>query len=235
MDQKTRQSDWAALHAALRLPPVIALHKLDWQGVDAPPFAAERLPDSLRDAAPGRQGQYRAGRHCARHALARAGAGNDAPPMGSDGLPVWPKDWIGSISHTRGKAVALASATSHAVALGVDVECWQRPDRAAEIASSVARPQDIEAVSARARLSMASSVTLLFSAKESLYKALYPTVRRFFDFDAARLAACGSDYIDLALACDWHARWPRGTEFRLTFATGSTWVVTALHLPVNRH
>lgn len=231
MNHDMCDSGWTGLHAALRLPDTVSLQGLAWHGDDAPCCAAEPLPGPLLTAAPRRQTQFRAGRHCARLALARAGAGAHAPAMGSDGLPVWPDGWVGSISHTMGKAVALVAPASEVAAVGVDVELWLSADRAAEIADSVALPADIVALAAGTGRSGADAVTLLFSAKESLYKTLYPMVRRFQNFDAARLTACGPDYVDLALTCDWHAQWPAGTVFRLTFATGPTWVVTSLCVP----
>lgn len=231
MNDDMCDSGWAGLHAALSLPDAVLLQGLCWHGDDAPCCAAEPLPGALLQAAPRRQTQFRAGRHCARLALARAGAGVHAPAMGGDGLPVWPDGWVGSISHTMGKAVALVAPASEVAAVGVDVELWLPAERAAEIADAVALPADITALAAGTGRSGADAVTLLFSAKESLYKTLYPTVRRFHDFDAACLAACGSDYLDLALTCDWHAQWPAGTVFRLAFATGPTWVITSLCVP----
>lgn len=235
MNDDMCDSGWAGLHAALRLPDAVSLQGLAWHGDHAPCCAAEPLPGPLLQAALRRQTQFRAGRYCARLALARAGAGADtsadAPAMGNDGLPVWPDGWVGSISHTMGKAVALVAPASEVASVGVDVELWLSADRAAEIADSVALPADIAALAAGTGRSGADAVTLLFSAKEALYKTLYPTVRRFHDFDAARLAACGPDHVDLALTCDWHAQWPAGTVFRLTFATGQTWVTTSLCVP----
>jgi enterobactin synthetase component D len=63
-----------------------------------------------------------------------------------------------------------------------------------------ATPRDLDAIlhrtvdaSERALIATADDValaaTLCFSAKEALFKALFPTVKRFFGFDCARLVA----------------------------------------------
>ncbi|MWL87195.1 4'-phosphopantetheinyl transferase [Cupriavidus sp. SW-Y-13] len=223
--------DSETLRAGLGLPATVSMHAVTWRSDDASAFANEPLPASLAAASPRRRTQFRAGRHCARHALVHAGAGAVTPARDDEGLPVWPVGWIGSISHTTDRAVALAAAVAQVGelgAVGIDVEQWLAPDRAEEIAAMVALPEDIAALAAGLGRTRADAVTLLFSAKESLYKALFPTVRRFFDFEAARLAGCAPGVLELALTCDWHARWPVGTLFEVRFAATPEAVVTAV-------
>ncbi|RZT42258.1 4'-phosphopantetheinyl transferase family protein [Cupriavidus agavae] len=233
MSDEASRFDTEALRAALGLPQAVWLHAVAWRAGGAEPFAGEPLPVDLYGASPRRQAQFRAGRYCARHALAQAVAGLMAPARGPDGLPVWPDGWTGSISHTSDRAVAVAArqdGSGAMFALGVDVEQWLAPDRADEIADMVALPDDIAVLAASLCRPRADAVTLLFSAKESLYKALYPTVCRFFDFSAARLAGSAPGTLSLALTCDWHERWPAGTVFEVQYALTPDEVVTAVCL-----
>ncbi|TSP11286.1 4'-phosphopantetheinyl transferase superfamily protein [Cupriavidus campinensis] len=219
------------LHLSLGLPASVTLCQLAWTGVAAPDAASERIPDVLLTATPRRQGHFRAGRYCARVALVRAGAAEHVVTMGEDRLPVWPDGWIGSISHADGMAVALAARASTTAGLGVDAEQWLTSARAADIAHLVATPQEIDLLAARAGTSIEAAVTVLFSAKEALYKALYPTVRQFFDFTAATLTDASAGHLTLTLTRHWHPRWPAGSEVGVAWAATSGHVVTVAHLP----
>jgi enterobactin synthetase component D len=47
------------------------------------------------------------------------------------------------------------------------------------------------------------ATTLIFSAKESLFKALYPTVKSYFGFEHARVHDIGEGYVSLKLNSDF--------------------------------
>lgn len=231
------------LAIALGLPPGAALCRC------VPPASPEEaasvldggpLPAHLASAAPRRRTQFLAGRHCARRAVAAAAAATGTGTgtglervtvgIGEDDLPAWPGGWTGSISHTDGMAVAVAAPTTLCAALGIDVEQWIEPPRAARLVDAIALPEDVARVAAVAALTPAAALTLLFSAKEALYKTLYPEVRRYFGFDAARLHACGQGWLELALARDWDPRWRAGTVLRVGVASDDAHVYCALHL-----
>lgn len=236
--QKVIQSNHT-LAVALGLPSGAALSRC------VPPASPEEaarvlrggpLPAHLASAAPRRRTQFLAGRHCASQALtAGAAAAGVATPevivgTGEDDLPAWPAGWTGSISHTDGMAVAVVAPTTLCAALGIDVEPWIEPARAARLADAIALPEDVARVAAVAALTPAAALTLLFSAKEALYKALYPEVRHYFGFDAARLHACGQGWLELVLTRHWHPRWPAGTVLRLGVASDHIHVYCALCL-----
>jgi 4'-phosphopantetheinyl transferase EntD len=69
-----------------------------------------------------RQREFALGRACARRALAALGQGEMMIARKGDGAPLWPRDVVGSISHTDGYAVALAAPVGRFRGLGVDVE-----------------------------------------------------------------------------------------------------------------
>ncbi|MEY1662841.1 4'-phosphopantetheinyl transferase family protein [Isoalcanivorax beigongshangi] len=142
------------------------------------------LPATLDKAVLKRRVEYLAGRYAARAALASAGLPAQVPGSGSGGEPLWPAGVCGSISHGAGQAVARVTRAP-VRGLGVDREAWLTPLRAARVVSAVAQPAE-RALRPRA-LSEAEFVTRLFSAKETLFKALYPSVRRYLGFATSTL------------------------------------------------
>ena len=224
-------ASWPRLAAALGLPPTVALDGMRWTGDDLPGVAMESagpLPAALAAASARRRSQYLAGRHCARRALRQAGAADQPVGRGDDGLPVVPPGWHLSISHAEGMALALAARTRDVAMLGVDIERWLTDATAAEVGPMVASPADVATLRATTGLDAAQAVTLLFSAKESLYKALYPTVRQFVDFDGACLASAAPGTLTLRLARDWHPAWLAGACTAVGWAGQADGVVTAV-------
>lgn len=193
-------------------------------GTDLP----DDLPPDIRKTAPRRQRTFAAGRAAGRRALQMAGFTGQAPmPPADDQLPEWPLGWHGSISHTDDIAAALVAPTGPqgALLLGLDIERIVSPEIAAEIAPGVMP----EAPIGRSGLPAGEEVTRAFSAKEALYKALYPQTRAFRDFDAARVVWQGSGRnISLTLTEDWGPDFPDGMIFYLHQQVAAGHVVTIL-------
>ncbi|MBV0891413.1 4'-phosphopantetheinyl transferase superfamily protein [Paracoccus sp. Z118] len=173
--------------SALRIVPVTA--------------AAGPVPETLRSAAPRRRNTFAAGRRAAAEALAAAGSAGAEVGIGPDGLPLWPEGWMGSITHTDDIAAALVMRAAPGAVLGLDLEAMMTPDLARDIAPEI-MPEGLSGV-----MPPELEVTRAFSAKEALYKALYPATRQFRDFHAAVIGWDGSR---LTLAEDWGADWPAG-------------------------
>jgi 4'-phosphopantetheinyl transferase EntD len=149
-----------------------------------PGAAGLSLPPALECAVPKRKIQYLAGRFCAREAIATIPLtfNGGILPQDSDGCPVWPHGLIGSISHTDAYATAAVARIGEATGLGVDVEPVMSPAAADEVARLVASEDEALRAAEAASLDRPQSLTLLFSAKECLFKALYPLTRRHFDY-----------------------------------------------------
>lgn len=215
-----------SLRDALGLPDSMTLHGLQFDADEV--FAEEAnfpLPDRVRRASPKRRREFLAGRLCASAALAQAGyAGPSWLAQGADALPVWPDGWSGSISHSASAALAAVCPDAAGFSVGVDVERIVLYDDVAGIASMVARPGELAVLST---LPATHAVILLLSAKESLYKALYPSLRTFRDFTAARLVEAGDGHLVLRLEEDWGTGWPAGRRVRVRHARRRDHVVTA--------
>jgi len=148
-----------------------------------PRLAALALPADLAGAVAKRKVEFLAGRICAGEAIARlAGTAPASPlPRDADGCPVWPAGLVGSISHAAGFATAAVASRADAGGIGVDVEPVMTPGAAAEVEGLVASGEELR-IARSAGLDPLAALTLAFSAKESLYKALYPARRRRFDY-----------------------------------------------------
>ncbi len=218
-------------------PPSVTVHAL---ALDPPAesqlaaFADISLPPELATAVIKRRVEYLAGRHCARAALrAHAPALAEAPiARGPDRAPAWPAGVVGSITHTAGYAAAAVAHTHALRGLGLDLERWVRPTAPANLGAHLARPGELAQLVAESGWSEVEALTLLFSAKESLYKCLYPEVRRYFGFHDATIAT-----LDTA-ACQFVARLdetltpalPAGTTLVGRFVRFEDAVATALVL-----
>jgi 4'-phosphopantetheinyl transferase EntD len=131
-----------------------------------------------------RRREFITGRHCARTALARLGVPPGPILRGDRGAPQWPSGTIGSITHCSGyRAAAVATSTS-GITIGIDAEPHgPLPDGVLE---TVASPEEIAALDRlRNGNPQVSWDRILFSAKESVYKAWFPLTGRWLDFTEA--------------------------------------------------
>ncbi|MFJ8850003.1 4'-phosphopantetheinyl transferase [Streptomyces sp. NPDC102437] len=134
-----------------------------------------------------RRREFITARWCARRAL--AGLGQPATPIlpGRHGMPGWPAEVVGSITHCAGFRAAAAARTSEVLALGIDAEPNAPvPERFLE---QIALPGELRHV--RDLLRVAPEVRwdrLLFSAKEAVYKTWYPWTGQRLRFEDAALS-----------------------------------------------
>lgn len=160
--------------------------KFLYSNVDKPDFIQHQIsyPSCLDTAVSKRKAEYLAGRLCAKKLLKclKISTSSTQLPPREDRLPDWPEGLLGSISHTHACAVVGVAQRAQYGNLGLDVEFIMENDVAKSIVSQIATPQELSLLTEH--LSFSVQVTLIFSIKESIYKALYPEVNRFFDFDA---------------------------------------------------
>jgi enterobactin synthetase component D len=175
------------------LPSFVAQH---WLAVPAATAHPERLfpdiplPTSLARAVPKRRLEFLSGRRCAVLAMRRCRPETPAAPpaIGRHREPCWPPGLVGSITHTDRLAWAAVARADQADGLGIDCEPVVAAETAREIQSSIAAPHELEALCA-AGLPSTEGLTLAFSAKEALFKCLYPIARCYFEYRDAEIAA----------------------------------------------
>ncbi|EKO3512202.1 4'-phosphopantetheinyl transferase superfamily protein [Vibrio fluvialis] len=142
------------------------------------------LSEDLQRAVAKRQAEFLAGRVAACDALQAAGVTPQMLAVGEHRAPRWPQGVVGSISHNENLALAVAQRVDSdvdALLLGVDVESRIDERSLPAIQSTIATAQEA-AILERVSLNVAQCVTTLFSAKESLFKALYSRVGQYLDF-----------------------------------------------------
>ncbi len=81
----------------------------------------------------------------------------------------------------RFASVAVARR-SDASGIGLDTERIMTEQLAREILGQIAAPDEVAELERATGWSRAVVLTLVFSAKETIFKCLYPQVRRYFDF-----------------------------------------------------
>jgi 4'-phosphopantetheinyl transferase EntD len=136
------------------------------------------LPAELALAAPFaevRRREFLATRHLARAALAELGHVGALVGIGPRRAPVWPPGVVGSITHCAGyRAVAVARADD-LLAVGIDAE------PAVPLEEGVADQVLLPAEAVRLRDPVEG--TVVFSAKESVYKAWHPLTGGWLGFE----------------------------------------------------
>jgi enterobactin synthetase component D len=184
----------------------------DFQRSAVPP------PASIQRSVAKRQAEFLAGRVCARAALLQLDQLDCVPAIGEDRAPVWPGHISGSITHSTGHAAAIVAHKAQWRGLGMDLENVLTLERAERLAGEILTADELQRMAALPREQIALLVTLTFSVKESLFKALYPIVQKRFYFEHAEvLEWSAAGYVRLRLLTDLSAQWCHGTELEGQF------------------
>lgn len=139
-------------------------------------------PDYLLNAVPKRLNEFYVGRILAHAILQQHFDCSDSITSMSERLPIWPKGFKGSISHSNNKLVVAVSA--QADYLGIDIEHIVDESFAKDSAALILTQseQALWQTGQIQGLSFCEYLALIFSLKESLYKAVYPVVQSYIDF-----------------------------------------------------
>lgn len=130
-----------------------------------------------------RRREFTHGRCCARLALANLGFDDCPVPVGDDRAPQWPDRVVGSISHCGDTAAAAAAHIEDVISLGIDLERNEELDAA--LMPMICRSEELARMNGDGLGRLLG--TLIFSAKESLFKCIWPEVRRFVDFQEVEI------------------------------------------------
>ncbi|SDL50294.1 enterobactin synthetase component D [Pseudomonas libanensis] len=194
-----------------RFDPAL-LNPLDFQRSAVPP------PASIQRSVAKRQAEFLAGRLCAREALQRLDNLNCIPAIGEDRAPVWPGHISGSITHSTGHAAAIVGHKTQWRGLGMDLENLLALERAERLAGEILTADELQRMAALPREQHGLLVTLTFSVKESLFKALYPIVQKRFYFEHAEILEWSqAGHVRLRLLTDLSSEWCCGKELEGQF------------------
>ncbi|MFJ8629078.1 4'-phosphopantetheinyl transferase [Kitasatospora sp. NPDC093550] len=142
----------------------------------------------IRDRSPRRRRQFATARTLARQALAELGH----PPLplfpllpGPGGAPQWPSGTAGSITHTHGYTACAVTGTGRHVSIGIDAEPVRPlPRGVLELVGSEEERRRLAALP----VDGTPWDTVLFSAKEAVYKAVHPLTRTWTPLAAISVA-----------------------------------------------
>lgn len=139
-----------------------------------------------------RQREYAGARRCAREVMGRLGVAPVGIVKDEKGAPQWPRGIVGSMTHTEGYRAAALGFSMRVRSVGIDAE-QHAPLPSDGVLQTVSLPAE------RGWLAAAGTGggdvgeggvhwdRLLFSAKESTYKAWYPLTRRWLGFEDAHI------------------------------------------------
>ena len=144
------------------------------------------FPENIKISISKRKAHYFAGRFLSKIILSKMGIIDFNLLSGTGNEPLWPKNIIGSLSHTENHAICAITLPIETTVIGIDIQEYISKVTANEIWSSIITSSEKEFLS-MIKIDFPILLTLVFSAKESLLKALYPSVKYFFDFDSAKI------------------------------------------------
>jgi enterobactin synthetase component D len=135
-----------------------------------------------------RKAEYLAGRIAAKYALDNAGYSSHEVTSGAYRQPLWPKGLIGSISHSDRQAIAAVMPVNHVLyqGIGIDIEAVMAPALADDVKQQILSAEELATVS-QIGVSFELALTIVFSAKESLFKAVFNDIQSYMEFSDASL------------------------------------------------
>ncbi|TMP36464.1 4'-phosphopantetheinyl transferase family protein [Pseudoalteromonas rubra] len=186
---------------------------------------AQPLPAKLSRAVAKRKAEYLAGRYCASQALKALGLPHTIIASAESRAPIWPAGIQGTITHTRELAMAMVCDDPAILGLGIDLERKMSLKQEQELQTQILAKAEQPAFERLGQVH-ACPLTLIFSAKESIYKALYPVVQRFFGFEAACLVEHSDNQLCFTLTETLHETLPQGTRISVYFQCNDELVLT---------
>lgn len=190
-------------------PPIAAVERYDDDlPVDLFPEEAALLANAVQK----RRVEFATARWCAREAMKRLGVAPAPILPGPKREPRWPDGVVGSLTHCAGFRAAALALTSDFRTIGIDAEPHGPAPEG--VLQAIALPVEIARMPGlKADDPKICWDRLLFSAKESTYKAWYPVTQRWLGFEDAdiTLDADGTFYSRILLpdtpVAGFHGRW----------------------------
>ena len=134
-----------------------------------------------------RKEHYRSGRICAGEVLSKLGTiGQPVLRDPQTREPLWPEGISGAITHSGKWAAAAAGKTSDVSGIGIDLEDLERQVDS-RISRHVCIPEEQKWLQEWGEDFLEQNLKIIFSAKESIYKAFFPYTRTYLHFHDARI------------------------------------------------
>ena len=134
-----------------------------------------------------RKEHYRSGRICAGEVLSKLGTlGQPVLRDPQTREPLWPEGISGAITHSGKWAAAAAGKTSDVSGIGIDLEDLERQIDS-RISRHVCIPEEQKWLQECGEDFLEQNLKIIFSAKESIFKAFFPYTRTYLHFHDARI------------------------------------------------
>ena len=134
-----------------------------------------------------RKEHYRSGRICAGEVLSKLGTlGQPVLRDPQTREPLWPEGISGAITHSGKWAAAAAGKTSDVLGIGIDLEDLERQVDS-RISRHVCIPEEQKWLQECGEDFLEQNLKIIFSAKESIFKAFFPYTRTYLHFHDARI------------------------------------------------
>ena len=134
-----------------------------------------------------RKEHYRSGRICAGEVLSKLGTlGQPVLREPQTREPLWPEGISGAITHSGKWAAAAAGKTSDVSGIGIDLEDLERQVDS-RISRHVCIPEEQKWLQECGEECLEQNLKIIFSAKESIFKAFFPYTRTYLHFHDARI------------------------------------------------
>jgi len=147
-----------------------------------------QFPASLKNSVVKRKSEFFSGRYACKKTLEHMDITDHNVGIGKHRNPIWPNGIKGSITHTNTSALCAASDEVEVESIGIDREHWLSQKSADNLKLHIIS-QSEESYLMGLGLSLNRLLTIIFSAKESVFKALYPFVEHYFDFHATSIVS----------------------------------------------
>ncbi len=179
-----------------------------------------------------RKDEFLLGRAASYHALKKVGFSSPPPVLkGKNREPIWPTEYVGTITHSNGVAAAAVCSEKYAAGIGIDIETVGK-----NVSTGVFRLTCTEKELALVNADTSKNQTMfkrIFSAKEAGFKAFYPHAKEYIDYREAELAwhaetSCFEGILLKAAGKDY----PVGSPFTVGSRLISGFVFSYVLLPV---
>lgn len=133
-----------------------------------------------------RRNEYTSGRIIAKHLLERIGIYNFPILRGTLGEPLWPQGVTGSISHCADRCFVAIAEKKHYKSIGIDIDSIDDlPETLIDDVCTYSEKKWIRSMKCQEKAYPYAK--MIFSAKESAYKCIFPFVQDFIDFTEAEI------------------------------------------------
>ncbi len=165
------------------LPAEVAVRESRIVNVTGRMFPEE--DECVKAAVPKRRQEFLAGRWCAREALRKLGVTPASLPSNSDRTPAWPAGVVGSITHSTDHCAVAVALTAQFASVGIDLEEVSRFDQ--KLLPLICTERELNTLVALSAAEQRTIGTILFSAKESVYKCQYMLTRQWLGFRSVEI------------------------------------------------